>query len=118
MVAARKFNDVEKRKERAKNFNQQKTRVEKFDSLLTSKEARKTEFLSILSQLKEAVGGNASSLACLRSTTSPAAMQLQAVIANLTNCQDNIEQACETNLPFIKTTLMSASNLLAESSSA
>ena len=89
-----------------KNFNQQKTRIERFVKLSQSKGDKKAEFLPLLSQLKESGGGNASALVCSGNSSSPATARLNNIVASLTSCQDNIKQACETALPTVNATLL------------
>ena len=89
-----------------KNFNLQKSRIERFVKLSQSKGDKKAEFLPLLSQLKESGGGNASALVCSGNSSSPATERLKAIVASLTSCQDNIKQACETALPTVNATLL------------
>ena len=89
-----------------KNFNQQKARIERFVKLSQSKGDKKGDFLPLLVKLREAGGGNASALVCSGNSTSPATLRLQAIVASLTSCQDNIKQACETALPTVNATLL------------
>jgi len=89
-----------------KNFNQQKARIERFVKLSQSKGDKKGDFLPLLVKLKESGGGNASALVCSGNSTSPATLRLQAIVASLTSCQDNIKQACETALPTVNATLL------------
>ena len=89
-----------------KNFNQQKARIERFVKLSQSKGDKKGDFLPLLVKLRESGGGNASALVCSGNSTSPATLRLQAIVASLTSCQDNIKQACETALPTVNATLL------------
>ena len=89
-----------------KNFNQQKARIERFFKLSQSKGDKKGDFLPLLVKLKESGGVNASALVCSGNSTSPATLRLQAILASLTSCQDNIKQACETALPTVNATLL------------
>ena len=81
------------------SFKAQKTRSEKFEKLTSNKGTKKDEFKIILSKLKEAGGGNATAMQCGGSTTSPAAQRLQALVNDLTKCEDNIKNNCATLLP-------------------
>ena len=89
-----------------KNFNLQKARIERFVKLSQSKGDKKGDFLPLLVKLRESGGGNASALVCSGNSTSPATLRLQAIVASLTSCQDNIKQACETALPTVNATLL------------
>ena len=93
---------------KVKNFNQQKSRIEKLAKLSTSKGSKKGDFQSLLANLKDAGGGNASALACSGNTTSPAALKLQALVNNLASCEANIQAACLTSQPTYNTTEVDA----------
>ena len=84
-------------KDNVKNFNTQKSRIEKFLSLGTSKAGKKGEFASDLSWLKEAGGGNASALKCQNASAGAAA--ITEAVANLESCPETIKAACETKAP-------------------
>ena len=84
-------------KDNVRNFNAQKSRIEKFLSLGSSKAGKKGEFDLDLSWLKEAGGGNASALKCQNASAGEAA--IKEAIANLASCPETIKAACETNRP-------------------
>lgn len=86
-------------KDKVKNFNAQKSRIEKFQKLSTSKAGKKGAFDMDLSRLKEAGGGNASALTCQGKGSGSGQEAIKGAVDKLTACKDNIKAKCETDKP-------------------
>ena len=91
-------------KDKVKNFNVQKARIDKASSLATSKAGKKGDFSADLARLKEAGGGNSSALKCQGQETGAGQGALKGAVVALEACQDNIKAACENEKPVYNST--------------
>ena len=92
-------------KDTVKNYNAQKSRIEKLSTLPSSKAGKKGDFTSDLTNLKDAGGGNLSALTCQGNTTGPGQAALKDAVDKLTACPNSIKSACETGLPSYNKTV-------------
>lgn len=91
-------------KDKVRNFNAQKARIEKASSLAASKAGKKGDFSADLVRLKEAGGGNSSALKCQGQETGAGQVALKGAVDALEACQNNIRAACETDKPVYNST--------------
>jgi len=90
-------------KDKVKNFLSQFTRVEKFQKTANSKSGKKGLFGPIINRIREAGGGNLSSLKCNGNSTNNGAQAMTNLTLALGSCEKQINQSCATEIPTFDT---------------
>ena len=91
-------------KDKVKNFLSQVTRVEKSQKTASSKSGKKGLFGPIINRIREAGGGNLSSLKCNGNSSGYGAQSMTNLTIALGKCESSINTSCVGNLPEINMT--------------
>ena len=95
------------------NFEKQWKRIVSKNKTSVSKGGKMDAFKKPLKRLVEAGGGDEKNLSCQGSTSSPGALQMQNLSSILTNCSDQIKEAChESQKPTINMTEVDKCNAM------
>merc|ERR1712123_487820 len=91
-------------KDKVKNYLSQVTRVEKSKKSASSKSGKKGLFSPIINRIREAGGGNLSSLKCNGDSSGNGAETMTNLTIALGKCESNINESCVGSIPTINTT--------------
>merc|ERR1712106_944844 len=91
-------------KDKVKNYLSQVTRVEKSQKSANSKSGKKGLFSPIINRIREAGGGNLSSLKCNGDSSGNGAETMTNLTIALGKCESNINESCVGSIPTINTT--------------
>merc|ERR1712123_448747 len=91
-------------KDKVKNYLSQVTRVEKSQKSANSKSGKKGLFSPIINRIREAGGGNLSSLKCNGDSSGNGAETMTNLTIALGKCEKNINESCVGSIPTINTT--------------
>merc|ERR1719285_804294 len=104
---------VETYYKQVKNFEKQWKRIVGKNKTSVSKGGKMDAFKKPLERLVEAGGGDGSNLSCQGQMSSPGALQMQNLSSILTNCSDQIKEAChESQKPTINMTEVDKCNAM------
>merc|ERR1712127_743529 len=93
-------------KDKATNYKKQNARIAASKKQAGGKAAKKGLFKVLITQIREAGGGDARDLKCNGKNDSNGAMKFQNLTKDLKTCEADIDSACNATLPTVNSTMV------------
>merc|ERR1712127_179367 len=93
-------------KDKATNYKKQNARIAASKKQAGGKAAKKGLFKVLITQIREAGGGDARDLQCNGKNDSNGAMKFQNLTKDLKTCEADIDSACNATLPTVNSTMV------------